>query len=212
MTTRSLGKLVLILGPSGVGKSVLLKMLRRNHPELVFPRSVTTRERRPKEGDELYHFVTEEKFDDYLAREKLLEWATVHGVGRYGTLLEEIIPPIRGGKIVVREVDVQGFDSIRSNALFTGTFAPHHLQSIFILPDSKQELIERITARAPISADELRRRVASMEKELDHAKHCDAAIRNPQGHLQETYRKLEEIVLRKPPALDRGGDGRRMPA
>ena len=60
------GKLVLLMGPSGVGKSVILKELRKRHPELHFPRSATTRARRPHEGDDLYHFVTDVQFDAFI--------------------------------------------------------------------------------------------------------------------------------------------------
>ena len=111
------GKLVLIIGPSGVGKSVILKALKENHPDLHFPRSATTRERREGEGDELYRFVDEGEFDQLIEDGDILEWAVVHGGARYGTLADEIIPHIENGKVVVREVDVQGFDSITNHQL-----------------------------------------------------------------------------------------------
>src|SRR3989338_3507170 len=98
------GKLDLIIGPSGVGKSVILRTLREAHPELHFPRSATTRPRRDGEGNELYRFVSDEEFDQLIADNQFLEWAIVHGGERYGTLTEEIIPAIEEGKIVVREV------------------------------------------------------------------------------------------------------------
>src|SRR5436189_6389436 len=95
------GKLVLIIGPSGVGKSVILKELKKRHPDLHFPRSATTRARREGESADLYHFVSEEEFDALLKAGKMLEWAQVHGGARYGTLVEEIIPMIERGKTVV---------------------------------------------------------------------------------------------------------------
>ncbi|MDO8649234.1 MAG: hypothetical protein Q7R81_05630 [Candidatus Peregrinibacteria bacterium] len=189
------GKLVLVIGPSGVGKSVILKKLRAKHPSLHFPRSATTRVRRPGEGDELYRFVNDTEFDALLTSEKLLEWAQVHGGARYGTLVDEIIPPIEQGKVVVREVDVQGFDSIRSHEFFSGANAPYTLESIFILPENKEQLIARITKRAPIGEDELQRRVKSMEKELGYAKLCTASIVNRQGKLQETLEEVEQRIF-----------------
>ncbi len=198
----SQGKLVLIIGPSGVGKSVILKMLRSRHgssalttgPEFHFPRSATTRPRRDREGDELYRFVNDAEFDQLLKDGKVLEWATVHEGARYGTLSDEIIPFIEKGQIVIREVDVQGFDSIRSHPLFSGKNPPYQLQSIFILPESKEQLIKHITKRAPMANDELKRRVASMEKELAYAELCTASVRNVEGKLEETINKVEELI------------------
>ena len=189
------GKFVLVIGPSGVGKSVILQHLREQHPQLRFPRSATTRPRRDGEGDDLYRFVSDAEFDDLLKRDKLLEWAVVHGGARYGTLLDEILPHIERGEIVVREVDAQGFDSIRAHPLFAGPNPPYRLQSIFILPESKQQLIDRITKRAPIADDELKRRIASMEKELTAAEHCDFTIKNPDGQLERTVAAIEEWLL-----------------
>lgn len=187
------GKLVLIIGPSGVGKSAILKRLRVLHPEFHFPRSATTRPRRVGEGDELYHFLTDAAFDVLESEGKFLESATVHGGGRYATMIEEIIPQIEAGKVVVREVDVQGFDSISHHPLF-GDEKLHPLQSIFILPESKEQLIERIRNRAPISEEELQRRIASMEQELSYATRCSHRIVNREGALEETIQEVEQII------------------
>jgi len=190
------GKLVLIIGPSGVGKSVILKALREKHPEIHFPKSATTRPRRKNEGDELYHFVSDEEFDVLEEENRLLEWAVVHGGARYGTLVEEIVPHIESEEVVVREVDVQGFDNIRSHKFFRGDDAPYLLQSIFVLPESEEQLISRITKRAPIEEQELKRRIASMKKELAYADECDEQIANIEGKLDETISRVEEILER----------------
>jgi len=190
------GKLVLIIGPSGVGKSVLLKRLKEQHPELVFPRSATTRQRRPKEGDDLYQFVDDGAFDGLIRDDKLLEWAQVHGGARYGTLKSEILTPIEEGKIVVREVDVQGFESLRAHPLFSGSAPAYPLESIFILPENKEQLVQRIKRRdAAISDDELQRRIRSMDAELAKAELCTAAIRNVEGKLQDTLKEVERIIF-----------------
>lgn len=190
------GKLVLLMGPSGVGKSVILKELRKRHPEFVFPKSATTRSKRKGEGDDLYHFVTDAEFDRLVAEGKVLEWAVVHGGARYGTLLEEILPPIQSGKTVIREVDVQGFDSIRTSHNFRIPDAPYRLQSIFIMPENRAQLIARITKRAPISAEELERRIASMDRELTYAKLCDSQVVNHDGKITETIAAVEKEIAR----------------
>lgn len=187
------GKLVLLIGPSGVGKSAIVRQLRQNHPEFHYPRSATTRARRPHEGDEMYYFVSNEEFDALLADHKVLEWAIVHGRDRYATMKDEIIPPIEAGKIVLREVDVQGFLSIQNSALFKD--GQHPVQSIFIMPESTGQLVSHIEKRSPMTPDELHRRLQSMEKELAYADHCDARVLNREGKLKETVRDVEKIIL-----------------
>jgi guanylate kinase len=188
------GKLVLIIGPSGVGKSVILRELKKRHPEIVFPRSATTRKRRAGEGDELYRFVSDEEFDRLIEQGELLEWAVVHGGARYGTIASEILPAIDAGKIVVREVDVQGFESIRSHRHFRGEGAAYPLLSLFILPENKEQLIEHIQKRAPIAGEELTRRIASVERELTYAENCDKRVINREGHLKQTIGEVEHLL------------------
>ena len=190
------GKLVLLMGPSGVGKSAILKELRKRNPVFHFPRSATTRPRREGEGDDLYHFLSDAEFDVLLKNGKLLEWAVVHQGARYGTLLSEILPAIDTGKTVIREVDVQGFESIRKHPLFAGPKASYALQSIFIAPENKEQLIARIRRRAPIAEEELSRRIASMEKQLSYAPLCSATVLNREGKLQEVVAEVERVMLR----------------
>lgn len=189
------GKLVLIIGPSGVGKSAILTKLRSEHADIQFPRSATTRKKREGEGDEIYHFVSDEDFDALLRDEKVLEWAVVHGIGRYGTLVDEIIPWIQEGKTVVREVDVQGFDSIRKHPLFAGDDSPYTLKSIFLLPENEQQLLAHIQKRSAMSEEELQKRMESMRKELSYAQFCDAQVVNKEGKMEEAYGEVEKIIL-----------------
>ncbi|MFH1444449.1 MAG: guanylate kinase [Candidatus Peregrinibacteria bacterium] len=189
------GKLVLIIGPSGVGKSVVLLELKKHHPEFVFPRSATTRKQRSGESDDLYRFLSDEEFDALVTQDQVLEWAQVHEGARYGTLEEEIVPALTQGKTVVREVDIQGFHSIRTHALFSGKEARFPLVSIFILPESRDGLIERIRKRAPIEEEELQRRIASMDKELKIADLCTARVVNRDDQLDVAVHEVEEVIL-----------------
>lgn len=188
------GRLVLLIGPSGVGKSVVLQALRERHLEVVFPRSATTRPRRKGEGTDLYLFLSDEQFDHLVRGGKVLEWAVVHGGARYGTLEEEIIPSIEAGQTVLREVDVQGFDSIRNHQHFRGPNAPYKLESVFLLPESKDQLIERIRQRAPITEGELKRRIASMEQEFTYADDCDYRVVNREGELERTVAEIGSLL------------------
>lgn len=186
---------MLIIGPSGVGKSVILKALREHHPELHFPRSATTRARRSGEGDDLYHFFSDTDFDSALREGKFLEWADVHAGARYGTLLDEIVPYIQRGKTVVREVDVQGFDSIRRHPLFSGNDPEYRLESIFLLPENTEQLVAHIQKRAPMEQEELTRRLKSMEKEMTYAPLCSAQVTSREGHLEDAIAEVEQIIL-----------------
>ena len=220
MSVKHRGKLVLLMGPSGVGKSVVLKELRKRRPStssgqvpLHFPRSATTRPRRPGERNDLYVFVTDEEFDALIAHGRLLEWARVHDGARYGTLIEEIVPPIEEGKVVVREVDVQGFESIRKHPLFSchaerspervprmrneskdKTKHTYRLQSIFLLPESTEQLIAHIAKRAPMGEEELRRRLESMRKEMAYAELADVKVVSREGKLAEVVREMERLI------------------
>lgn len=188
------GKLVLLIGPSGVGKSAILRRLRSEHTDFHFPRSATTRARREGEGTELYHFLTDAEFDQLLSENKVLEWAVVHGGARYATIVSEIVPYIEQGKTVVREVDVQGFDAISHHPLFAGDHPQYTLQSIFIIPENTEQLIRRIQNRAPISDDELQRRIESMDTELAYADGCTHKVINREGKLEETISEVEKLI------------------
>lgn len=109
--------------------------------------------------------------------------------------MDEIIPHIDQGKVVLREVDVQGFDSIRKHKFFREEDSGYDLQSVFILPESKKQLIAHIKDRAPISDEELARRLASMENELDHAEDCDVQVVNKEGELESTIGEVEGAIF-----------------
>ena len=138
--------------------------------------------------------MSDEQFDNLVQEGKVLEWAVVHGEARYGTLEEEIIPSIEKGQTVIREVDVQGFDSICSHPHFRGPDAKYKLESVFLLPENKDQLIARIRDRAPISEDELKRRIASMEQELTYADSCNHSVVNKEGELAQTIEEIERLL------------------
>ena len=183
------GHLILILGPSGSGKGTVLLYLRENYPESVFPLSCTTRE--PREGEkegEVYWFVSKEEFKERIEKGDFLEYAVVHGTNYYGTLKESILTPMTEGKLVIREVDVQGLRSIRD------LVHPENLTSIFLTVDSWDTLRARIVSRAEISDEEINRRHESFLMEMEWADEVDHVIVNKQGELETTFAKLDEIL------------------
>lgn len=187
-----LGHLYLILGPSGSGKGTVLKALRENHPDFVFPISCTTREPRPGEKDgEVYYFVSKDEFKARMAADDFLEWAVVHGENYYGTLKEEILKPLREGKTVIREVDVQGLRSIRD------LIPQENLCSIFLTVDGWETLRRRILQRSELPEEELERRRASFIHEMEWAKECDRTIVSVEGEIETLISDTEEAIANR---------------
>lgn len=186
------GKLFLIVGPSGSGKSSVLTKLKGLRPNYLYPLSATTRAMREgeKEG-EIYHFLSKEEFKKGIEEGKFLEWAIVHQDHYYGLIKEPIIKGLEEGKTIVREVDIQGFDSIRKE------IDKENLTTIFITTPNKKELVERIINRAPISDDELKKREESMHKEFNRARDCDYMVENINGKLDETVERVINVIERE---------------
>lgn len=186
------GKLFLIAGPSGVGKSVLINLLKERHPEFVFPLTATTRTPRLGEVDGVnYYFLTREDFERRLGAGEFLEHAFVHGENYYGVLRDKIVPFLEEGKTVIREVDIQGVRTLHQ------VFGGGHLTSIFLLPPPREVLIKRIRERAPIAEEDLEKRMESLEREMQGREACEYQMEfSPNGTIEENYAKLEALILK----------------
>lgn len=165
------GVLVVVSGPSGVGKDTILQALFAKDPGLHFSVSYTTR--RPREGEQdgvSYSFVTPERFWEHAASGELLEWAYIHG-NWYGSSKSRIEGYLSRGEDVVLKIDVQGAASIRprvtGNALF-----------LFIAPPSYTELERRLVDRRTETAEDLELRLKNAKEEMDRARMYDAVIIN----------------------------------
>lgn len=183
------GKLIIFVGPSGSGKSSVLMAFKKNHPEYTYPLSATTRPMRKGEKDgDIYHFYTKKKFEEGIENGEFLEWAIVHQDNYYGLIKAPVIESLERGETVIREVDIQGFDSIKEK------IPKENLVTIFITVPNKQELIDRIVNRSAISEDELSKRLNSMHKELLRLRDCDYLVENKSGELEKTVDKVAEII------------------
>jgi len=183
------GKLFLLLGPSGCGKSSVKEVLRKRHPDFIYPVSATTREKRPgeKEG-ETYHYLTRKQFEAHIEKGDMLEHELVHEINYYGIPKKPVMEGLKAGKTIVREVDIRGFEEVRKH------IKPKNLVSIFITVPNQQELIDRIINRGPMTPEELKHRIVSMRMELAKARECDYLVENKMGELEKTVEKIEKII------------------
>lgn len=164
-------RLVVLAGPSGVGKGTVVKRLKALHPEVYVSVSATTRPPRPGEVDgEDYFFVTPERFDELIAEGGLLEWALVHGQHRYGTPAAAVDERLAAGESVLVEIDLEGARQVRE--------ARPEAFRVFLEPPSIDELIRRLVGRATESAEEVDRRLLTARREMASRSEFDAVICN----------------------------------
>lgn len=161
---------LVISAPSGAGKTSLAQALVERRDDTVFSVSATTRPPRPRErtGRD-YHFASEAEFDGLIEAGELAEWAVVHGC-RYGTLRRDLVRALRGGQVVVLDIDVQGARQIRD------TFAEAVL--VFVLPPTALELWRRLSGRGSEAEAERVRRLRNARAELREAAVFDYAVVN----------------------------------
>lgn len=165
-----LGKLIVLTGPSGVGKGTLMRSLLQRHPQLYYSVSVTTRSPRSGEIDgKSYYFISRSKFEQLVAEGEFLEWAEFTG-NCYGTPREAVLNQINSGKLVMLEIELEGARQIRASF-------PSAL-SIFILPPSFDELEKRIRSRGQDSEEAIARRLLRAQEEIQAADEFDIKIVN----------------------------------
>ena len=157
------GKLVVISGPSGVGKTTLLRRLLADVPELTPSVSATTRPPRAGERDGIdYHFLPLDEFERRRARGEFLECCQVYGRQHwYGTLVNEVSPRLAAGKWVVLEIDVEGTISILERF-------PDAI-TIFVEPSHPDQLLRRLQGRGTESPEAMARRLEVARRELHEA-------------------------------------------
>ncbi|MBQ5821808.1 MAG: guanylate kinase [Selenomonadaceae bacterium] len=152
------GLLILISGPSGTGKGTVCDLLRKNHPEISYSISATTRQPRPGEQDGVnYYFYDKEKFRQMIDAEELLEWAEVYG-NYYGTPKQKVLDRLNAGEDILLEIDTQGALNVMK-AVPEGLF-------IFLLPPSLEELANRLKGRGTETEESLQRRLGAAVDEI----------------------------------------------
>ena len=164
-------RLAVIAGPTAVGKGTVVRYLLAQHPEFKLSISATTRAPRPGEVDGVdYFFWTQERFDEAIAKQELLEYATVHGLNRYGTPRKPVEEALARGEHVVLEIDIQGAKQVKA--------AMPEALTIFIMPPSWDELVRRLSTRGTEGAAEQEKRLETAVVELAAANGFDHTVVN----------------------------------
>ena len=177
---------VVLSGPSAAGKDAVLDELQRRGHRFHRVVTCTTRPRRATETDGIdYHFVTDDEFNELLAKDGLLEHATVYG-HRYGVPKQQVLDYLARGMDVYVRTDVQGAATIRR-------LMPESVL-VFIAPASFGELEERIRARGADDNAVIERRLATARAEMARQGEFGYVVVNEQGRLDATADRLEEIL------------------
>lgn len=164
------GNILIVSAPSGGGKGTILGQIMAEDDRIVHSVSVTTRLPRENEIHGMHYcFATPAAFKQWIAEDKFLEWAEVHG-NYYGTLNEEIEKHIASGHDVVLELDVQGMRSLKA--------AHPEVKSIFIKPPSMEVLEARLRTRGDLKEEDLQTRLRNAYDEIEASTEYDYVIVN----------------------------------
>lgn len=178
------GRILLISGPSGSGKSTLINRLMKEEKDIYFSISCTTREIRQGEKDGVdYYFLSVDEFKKGIENDEFLEWALVHK-NYYGTSLKPVLKAFEENKVVIFDIDVQGFDIARSKF-------KDEITSVFITTKSSTELRTRLEKRGTNSQEDIERRLNNAVGEMSHIKDYDFLLIN--DDLEQTYDKFKSI-------------------
>ena len=183
------GKLILVIGPSGVGKGTAIKQIRQLCSQLFFPTSYTTRQMRQGEKQgETYNFITKPEFEKMIKDDAFLEYQLVHNTSYYGTDKASILENIEKGKSVIREMDIQGVKEILDKEW---TF---DIVTIFITTDSWETLKSRILKRSQISEQELENRKQSYLKEIEFLEKSNHVVYSEENKIDKLIQSLVSII------------------
>ena len=164
----------------------MIKRLEHLRPDLHFVVTATSRARRPNEVHGVdYHFVSKEQFEEWIARDQLLEHAVVYGEYK-GIPRQQVLDALDRGTDVVLRIDVQGAATMRR--LLPGVV------SIFIAAETEAELVQRLLSRKTETMDRMAVRVETARQEMQRAVDFDYIVVNRDGQLDETARQLGSII------------------
>lgn len=180
------GKVIILVSPSGGGKSTIAKRLFADFDTLKFSVSATTRAPREGEVDGIhYHYISRSKFDELIAAEEFLEWEEFYGGSRYGTLRSEVDKKLNSGYFILLDIEIKG-------ALNVKRIYGDESLGIFIKPPSFEVLKQRLMARGTESEETLQLRLDRAKEELEYADRFDRIIIN--DDLDTAYAQVKQAV------------------
>jgi guanylate kinase len=178
--------LVVVSGPSGVGKSTIVAELARRHPQVVPIVTATTRERREGEIDGVhYHFLTDGQFRELIERDGLLEHADNHGYW-YGTPIDQVRGILAAGRDAILTISPEGARNVRQ-------LVPDALL-VFVMPPTMEDLAHRLEGRGSESESSLERRRLDAERWIAEASDYDHVVVNETGRPDEAAERIWEII------------------
>jgi guanylate kinase len=184
--TKNSGPLIIVSGPSGVGKTTVVDELLKRSP-MPLRRAITATTRSPRAGETegvSYQYWNRDEFDRAVREGQMLEFAVVFGTDYYGTPRSEVDPHRADGVGVILVIDVQGAERVRA-------LCPDAV-SVFIRPPTFEELEARLRGRGDLTEDRIQRRLTTARAEMARAGEFDYVIIN--DHLDQAVGELESLV------------------
>lgn len=179
------GNVVVITGPSGVGKGTIVKQILAKHSDIVLSVSATTRKIRPAEHNGVeYYFKSVKEFKNLIDEGQMLEWA-IFADNYYGTFKDAVKEKINEGKDVILEIEVQGAMQVKDKL-------PESIL-IFIAPPSLEELKARLVGRATETTEVVMKRLKIAEDELKTTNQFKYVVKN--DNLELAIKEVENIIL-----------------